>query len=294
MCRGLVLGLLAPAGLCPHCQGAILLWKRGQRQKMQKTAENVTPGYHGCNPPQNTLMLQLKEKWFKAATGSAMGISWSSDNIWGGSRCCKGHLQAHTGYDSAPSHRCFGALACLDVYPFSFQGMGAPRAGTTPLHPPPLLLGLSSRNGQSGKALLEVLWGFWSPALTLFAHLLLVKNEIIPFSCQRLKIKMSQIWFCITAVRLSVLCRGNKERWNPCRDGFAKFCGKLVLQIIVSCWRDITELCRKAALFSNIHCSVSRHKSLSLAWICSTAHFPPAPEIEYWLIPLGSPLKETS
>lgn len=87
MCHGLVLALLAQAGLCPRCQeaaqGDTLLWKRGQgqRQKMQKTAENVTPGYQDCNPPHNTIMLQLKEKWFKAATGSAMGISWSSDNI---------------------------------------------------------------------------------------------------------------------------------------------------------------------------------------------------------------------
>lgn len=166
---------------------------RDKGKKMQKTAENVTPGYHDCKPPHNTTMLQLKEKWFKAATGSAMGISWSSDNIWGDSRCCKEHLQAGTGYDVAPSHRWFWALACLDLDPFSFQGMSAPTAGTTSLHPPPLLLGISSQNGGSGKALLEVLLGFRSPALTRFAHLLLVKNEIIPFSCQRLKIKMSQI-----------------------------------------------------------------------------------------------------
>lgn len=140
-----------------------------------------------------TLQLKEKKRWFKAARGSAMGISWSSDDKWGDSRCCKGRLQAGTGYDSAPSHRCFGALACLNLDPFSFQGVSAPRAETTPLHPPPLLLGTSSRNGCSGKALLKVLLGFRSPALTLFAHLLLVKNEIIPFSCQRLKIKMSQI-----------------------------------------------------------------------------------------------------
>lgn len=152
----------------------------------------MTPGYHDCNPHYTT-MLQLKEKWFKAPTGSAMGILWSSDNIWGDSRCCQGHLQTGTGYDTAPSHRCFGALACLDFDSFSFQGMSAPRAGITPVHLPPLLLGISSQNGGSGKALLEVLLGFRSPALTWFAHLLLVKNEIIPFSCQRLKIKMSQI-----------------------------------------------------------------------------------------------------
>lgn len=42
MCRGLVLGLLAQARMCPHCQeavqGDILLWKRGQgqRQKIEK------------------------------------------------------------------------------------------------------------------------------------------------------------------------------------------------------------------------------------------------------------------
>lgn len=67
MCHGLVLGLLAQAGLCPHrqeaVQGDILLWKKGQeqRQKMQKTAENVTPGYHGCNPPHNAAAERERE-----------------------------------------------------------------------------------------------------------------------------------------------------------------------------------------------------------------------------------------
>lgn len=268
MCCGLVLGLLAQAGLCPHCQkavqGDVLLWKRGQgqRQKMQKTAENVTPGYHGCNPPKTSLAAAEREA-VQGSHGSAMGISWSS-NIWGGSRCCKGHLQAGTGYNSACSHRCFGPS-------HAWIWMPSPSKAWVPLEqrPPHCILHpsfwASHQKWTQWKALLKVLWGFRTPALTLFAHLLLVKNEIIPFSCQRLKIKMSQMWFCITAVRLSVLCRENKERWNPCREGFAKFCGKLVLQIIVSCWGDITELCRKAALFSNIHCSVPRHKSLSLA-----------------------------
>lgn len=229
-----------------------------------KNAENCwkcDSWYHGCNPPKTSLAAAEREA-VQGSHGSAMGISWSSDNIWGDSRCCKGHLQAGTGYNQCLFPEMFWALVCLDLDAFSFQGMSAPRAETTHciLHPS---FWASHQKWTQWKALLKVLLGFRTPALTLFAHVLLVKNEIIPFSCQRLKIKMSQIWFCITAVRLSVLCRGNKERWNPCREGFAKFCGKLVLQIIVSCWGDITELCRKAALFSNIHCSVPRHKSVS-------------------------------
>lgn len=51
-------------------------------------------------------------------------------------------------------------------------------------------LGTAPQKGRSGKEPPEVILGLRSSALTLFAHLLLVKNETVPFSCQRLK----KIW----------------------------------------------------------------------------------------------------
>lgn len=206
-----------------------------------------------------------KRRWFKAAGVSAMGMLCPSEDTWRDGRHHEVLLLAGTSYGTTPSHGCFAAQACLDMDTFCCQGMNAPKARTPPLHPPVVFfwashheMGAAGRysRGHLGTQVTSPYPICPSPSSQRWDYSLQLPEA---------EKNMTQIWFCTTAVRFSVVCRGNNERWNPCRQGFAKFCGKLVLQIIVSCSGDLTEVSRKAALFSNIHCSVPGHKSLSLA-----------------------------
>lgn len=172
MHRGLVVGLPAQAGLCPHRQGSahavrqqhgeISRFGRGNRdkgEKCRKRAENATPGCHGCNLPLNPAPPQEKEKAFSSEPGALPWGCRGLQRTWGDGRCCEALLLAGTSYGSAPSHRCSGAPTCLYLDPFCCQGMSAPKAGTPPLHPPPLSFWSSHHEmGAVGRDLRRLAW----------------------------------------------------------------------------------------------------------------------------------------
>ena len=163
---------------------------RDKGEKCRKRAENVTPGCCGCNPPHNPALPQLKEKE-KVVQGS-----WGLCH--GDAVAFRGHVGGRQVLRGAPPGR---HQLRQRSFPQMFWGPSMPgfgplllprhecpqRRDPTTAPSSPLLSGITPRNGCSGKGPPEVILGLRSPALTQFAHLLLAKDEIIPFSCQRLK-----------------------------------------------------------------------------------------------------------